>query len=74
MKLTWVDRSSNEVGFKILRYNGTSFDLAGTVGVNVTSFVDGGRAPNTSYVYLVAAYNSFGETYAPAGIWAPTLP
>lgn len=74
IKVTWVDRSNNETGFRVLRYNGVGWDLVAQTGPNVTSIVDSGGGPSTSYVYLVTAINAAGESWAPDAVWAPTLP
>ena len=74
VKVTWHDRSGMETGFRVYRYNGVGWDLAGTTTANATSFVDTGRTPGTAYVYLVTSFNATGESWAPDAIWAPTLP
>ena len=74
VKVTWIDRSTTETGFRLYRYNGAGWDLAGTTAANATSFVDTGRTPGTAYVYLVTSYATSGESWAPDAIWAPTLP
>jgi subtilisin len=62
MNLTWVDNSSFEDGFKIERWNGSSFMQINTVSANVTSYVDSGLAASTTYFYRVKAYNSAGDS------------
>ncbi len=63
--LNWIDNSNNELGFYIERKNGDSlsvdpFVVIDTVGVNVQTYFDGGRTPNTTYTYRVQAYNLLG--------------
>lgn len=57
--LVWTDNSNNELGFQIERASsaGGPWELAGTVGANVTSFTDSGLAPSTTYYYRVSASN-----------------
>jgi len=61
--LTWSDNSGNETGFEVERStNGTSFSLATTLGSNVESWSDTGRAANTTYYYRVRAVNGGGAS------------
>ena len=57
--LTWEDESDNEIGFAIERANNSSdgFTEVTTVGVNITSYTDGGLDANTNYFYRVRALN-----------------
>jgi hypothetical protein len=55
--LTWLDRSSEETGFRIERASGTSlFARIATVGANVTSYADSTVVQNVTYHYRVQAY------------------
>ncbi len=63
--LNWMDNSTNELGFFIERKDGDSlsvnpFTVIDTVAVNVVSYNDLGRTPNTTYTYRVQAYNLMG--------------
>ena len=60
--LTWADNSDNEDGFKIYRRKSTEtgWTEAGTEGAGVKSYTDT-AATNTTYIYMVSAYNSGGE-------------
>jgi hypothetical protein len=63
--LNWDDNSVAELGFYIERKNGDTLSVdpyvvIDTVGVDVVSYFDGGRTPNTTYTYRVQAYNSLG--------------
>ena len=62
--LTWTDNSNNESGFNILRSTSASgpFIQAGSVGANITQFVDTGLNPQTTYYYQVAATNASGNS------------
>jgi hypothetical protein len=60
--LSWVDQSSNELGFKIERKTGIegTYREISTVGQNVTSYIDTSVKPAAIYFYRVRAYNSAG--------------
>jgi hypothetical protein len=62
--ITWLQDSTNEKGFEILRsINGTDSQLEsrGTVGANVTEFLD--EAPRSPvYIYKVRAFNDDGDS------------
>lgn len=62
INITWTDNSANESGFKIERYDGTTWTQAATVGSNVTSWQDTGRTAATTYSYRARAYNSVGDS------------
>ncbi|MCP4544637.1 MAG: hypothetical protein GY832_46645 [Chloroflexi bacterium] len=64
LRLTWSGNSDNEDGFKIERSsNGTSgWTQVATVGVNGTSYTNGGLACNTTYYYRARAYNTVGHS------------
>ena len=56
--LNWTDNSSTETGFTIeSSSNGsTGWSVLATVGVNVTSYPNGGLSPNTTRFYHVRAF------------------
>ncbi len=62
--LSWTDNSTNETGFQIERSlsSSTGFALAGTVGANITSFMNTGLASGTQYFYRVRATNAGGTS------------
>jgi subtilisin len=67
ISLSWTDHSNFEHGFKIERWNGSSYVQVGTVGANINTierviYVDPGLAPATTYHYQVRAYNSVGDS------------
>jgi FtsP/CotA-like multicopper oxidase with cupredoxin domain len=79
--LVWRDNASNETGFVIERATGNgAFSPIGTVGANVTTFVDATGQAATTYVYRVAAQNTQGlslysntvQVVVPAAPAAPT--
>ena len=63
--ITWQDGSTNEKGFEILRVLASvpeaEYESRGTVGPNVTSFLDDAeRSP--IYIYKVRAFNDDGDS------------
>lgn len=64
INLSWQDHSSNETGFSIERKTGTdgSYSVIATVGADVTSYLDKGLAPATTYSYHVNAFNVLGSS------------
>lgn len=61
--LAWVDRTSDETGFKIERCSGTGCDFSvldsgfpKTVAADSTGYQDGGLVASTTYRYRVRAY------------------
>ncbi len=63
ISLNWAD-TANETSYRIERYL-SGWTIAGTVGQNVTSFVDTGLSENQTYYYQIIAINGGGES-APA--------
>ncbi len=64
--ITWVDNSTSETGFEILRsvnVNGP-FVKVGGVAKNFTSFNDSNLQPSTLYFYQVKAISASGESAA----------
>lgn len=78
--LNWTDNAGNESGFHVEQCSGagcTSFSQVAQVGTNVTSYVQSGLAPGTTYRYRVRSFNANGNsTYSNVaeGTTAPTLP
>ena len=64
VNLDWLDRSSNEDGFRIERCQGScvSFTEIATVGANVSTYINTGLSASTTYRYRVRAYNSAGSS------------
>ena len=62
IKLTWLDNSTKESGFKIERklHSSTQWVEAAEASANVTTFTDTGLDSNTTYDYRIRAYNSYG--------------
>ena len=61
--ISWTDSSNNEAGFIVERKtaNGT-WQRAGTVQANATSFADSNLYAGTMYYYQVKAFNAAGES------------
>jgi hypothetical protein len=65
VELDWSDRSDNENGFVIYRKSGNSdFTKVAVVGANVTSYLDQGLTPGTTFTYVVRAWNAAGASHA----------
>jgi hypothetical protein len=62
VSLSWTSNSNNQTGFRIYFDGGNGPVLIGTVGANVTTFVDNNANPNDYVCYQVTAYNSAGES------------
>jgi len=62
INLSWADNSSFEDGFKIERWNGGSYSQINTVGADVTTYVDSGLTPSTTYFYRIRAFNGVGNS------------
>ncbi len=76
INLAWVDNANNETGFYIERCTGTTctnFTRIATVGANATTFANTKLRANTTYRYLVQAYNVGGAS-AYSNIAAATTP
>ena len=58
--LAWDDNSTDETGFELWRFTaGISTPLIRTVGPDVSTFQDLLVQPNTTYTYVVRAFNGF---------------
>jgi hypothetical protein len=65
INLSWTDNSTDEDGFKVKRCSGTNCtpsSVVATVGANITSYSDTGLSANTTYRYVVVAYNGSGDS------------
>jgi len=60
IKLVWQDQSNNELGFKIIRED---IGALAVTTAKVTEFVDTGLDDDTTYHYVVVAYNSAGDAW-----------
>jgi Ca2+-binding RTX toxin-like protein len=60
--LTWDDNSNQEDGFRIYRGRSpSSLQLIKTVNANVESYRNNGLLPDSTYYYVVSAFNSGDE-------------
>ncbi len=60
IKLSWIDNSNNEAGFKIYRDS----KLIHITNPDITSFTDSGLEENKEYLYSIKAYNAKGDSPA----------
>ncbi len=60
--LRWNDVSSNESGFRLYRWNGSSWTSLAATAANATSYTNSGLSSYTTYSYKVCAYNTAGES------------
>src|SRR3989449_415709 len=62
INLAWQDPNGNETETRIERKTGSSgtFGQIATVGANITSYLDTGLSPDTTYVYRLRACNAVG--------------
>ncbi|MEP1892247.1 MAG: right-handed parallel beta-helix repeat-containing protein, partial [Cyclobacteriaceae bacterium] len=69
LTLSWVDKSSNELGFIIERSDmESSFVVIDSVSENETSFIDYDISINGEYVYRVKSYNNNGTSFYSASV------
>lgn len=70
VELSWRDNSSDELGFRIERSPSSScaasWEVAGNVAANVTSFTDPGRTPEQWLCYRVIAFKTAGSESPPS--------
>ena len=63
VRLSWVDNSSNETGFKIERStDGVNFAQIATVAANVVTYQNNGLSSGVRYYYRVRATNGTGDS------------
>jgi hypothetical protein len=61
--LNWIDKSTNESGFKVERKTGNgTFGVIATTASDITTINDAGLTPNTTYTYRVYSFNSTGKS------------
>ena len=62
-KLTWTDNATNETGFTIQSYNGSTWSTYGTVAANATTYTRTGlNMPSGPYTLRVIATGSAGDS------------
>jgi len=63
IKLTWIDNSSDETGFRLERsLDGVTWTEFAVTNSNIISFSDTGLTTATTYQYRARAYNSAGNS------------
>lgn len=63
VNLTWVDNSTNELGFKIERKSGSgNYSVLNTSAINTTSYSDVSISTGQNYTYRVYSYNATGNS------------
>ena len=74
VNLSWTDRASNELGFKIERMVGPfgRFQQIGIAGMNATSYSDMSVNPAITYYYHVRAFDATGDSSYSNEAWALT--
>jgi N-acetylneuraminic acid mutarotase len=69
VKLSWLDNSSDETGFKIERsLDGTTYALLKTVSASSVSYTDSAVASGKTYTYRVRATNAAGDSISTAPV------
>jgi fibronectin type 3 domain-containing protein len=58
--LSWIDNTTNEVGFKIERKDGANgvFRIIAYTPANATAYTDANVIAGVSYSYRISAYNT----------------
>ncbi|MGI8952115.1 MAG: fibronectin type III domain-containing protein [Chitinophagaceae bacterium] len=64
IKVSWADKSNNEMGFQIYRslYLGGTYKIIFTTAANITQFIDSNLAASTKYFYKINAVNQYGTS------------
>lgn len=63
VNLSWVDKSTNELGFKLERkVQGDAYSLIATIDKEITSYLDNSVVKNKTYTYRVYSYNVTGPS------------
>lgn len=71
-KLTWVDNSNNETGFKIERkplFSNLNWEHYTTVGANIFKYTMPDQDDAIGYYYRVRAVNAVGESAPSNELW-----
>lgn len=75
VNLSWKDNSSNETGFEIYRSMSFTegYTIVAVTPANVTTYMDSGLLPSTTYYYKVQAINKYGNSGLSTGIIPDTI-
>ncbi len=68
IRVTWLDNSTNEKGFKIYD-SGKMW----TVGADITTYTVGDLAPGSPHCFQVSSFNDYDESTAPGLVCTSTL-
>lgn len=60
--LNWSDQATNETGYRVEQFNGSTWVTVVTLGVDSSSYAVTGLTPLTSYTFRVIAFNAFGDS------------
>lgn len=73
-RVTWDDNADNEAGYEIQRsVGGGAFQTAGSVGANITEFIDQSIDLGQSLQYRVRSFNAGGQSaWATSVTWQST--
>jgi hypothetical protein len=66
ISLSWTDKSDNEMGFRVDRWNGHGWSGVAKVKANTTTFIDTHLKAGRFYAYRVFAFNKAGNSSLPA--------
>jgi hypothetical protein len=72
VSITWSDNTADESGFRVQRWNGTSWQLVATLGPNATGYSESGLPGGTPYEYRVSAFAAGYEKFSPASLIVTT--
>ena len=63
VRLSWIDRSNNEKGFRVFRsLDGENYIMLYELPENSTTFEDRNLSPGTTYHYYIEAFNDSGSS------------
>ncbi|MEW5766794.1 MAG: PKD domain-containing protein [bacterium] len=63
IELSWQDNSTDEIGFKIERKKtGEAYQQIAIAGTDITTYLDEGLSPETTYFYRIRAYNLLADS------------
>jgi hypothetical protein len=71
--LGWND-VGDESGYRVYKWNGSSFAVRAQVGADVTAYTDAGLHCGTQHTYRVTAFSGAGESSPTASVTASTQP
>jgi fibronectin type 3 domain-containing protein len=65
VRLNWTDNSSNETGFRVMRWDSASdaYSVAASPAADSITYTDTGLQPGLRYIYQIRAYNTDGNSF-----------